>query len=398
MQKKTSVAIIGTTGLPARYGGFETLAQNLVDQLDSKFDITVYCSSKYYFSKNNNLPKRYKGAKLKYLPFNANGYQSIIYDFISIIHAARNSDVLLVLGISGAIALPFIKLFSKKPILVNIDGQEWKRAKWNKLVKKFLSFSERIAVKFADTVIADNKVILDYVEQVYNRKQVELIEYGADHVIKIEKSYEALAQYKFMNLPYSFNVSRIEPENNIHLILEAFSKTPNRNLVIIGLWDHNEYGINLKAKYSSYKNLFLLDPIYQQDKLDMIRSNADLYVHGHSAGGTNPSLVEAMALGLPIASFDVSYNRETTSNSCVYFKDAKGLLTIVNTITKLEKAHIAKAMQMIADQRYSWKRITNCYAELFESSKAIEQRLIERVKSQKVKSVSVEVTSTQSAA
>ena len=108
--QKTSVAIIGTTGLPARYGGFETLAQNLVDQLDPKFDITVYCSRKYYFGKFNNLPKNYKGAKLKYLPFNANGYQSILYDFISIIHAARKSDVLLVLGISGAIAFPFIKL------------------------------------------------------------------------------------------------------------------------------------------------------------------------------------------------------------------------------------------------------------------------------------------------
>jgi glycosyltransferase involved in cell wall biosynthesis len=396
--QKTSVAIIGTTGLPARYGGFETLAQNLVDQLDSKFDITVYCSKKYYFGKNNDLPKQYKGAKLKYLPLNANGYQSIIYDFISIIHAVRNSDVLLVLGISGAIAFPFIKLFSKKPILVNIDGQEWKRAKWNTLAKKFLSFSERIAVKFADTVIADNKVIHDYVEQGYNRKQVELIEYGADHVIKVEKSFEALAQYKFLSSPYAFNVSRIEPENNVHLILEAFSKTPNRNLVIIGLWNHNEYGINLKAQYSSYKNLFLLDPIYQQEQLDMIRSNADLYIHGHSAGGTNPSLVEAMALGLPIACFDVSYNRETTSNSCVYFKDAKGLTTIINTITKSEKGQIANAMQSVAEERYTWKRITNCYAELFESSQPIAQRLIERVKSQEVKSVSVEVKSTQRAA
>ena len=396
--QKTSVAIIGTTGLPARYGGFETLAQNLVDQLDPKFDITVYCSRKYYFGKFNNLPKNYKGAKLKYLPFNANGYQSILYDFISIIHAARKSDVLLVLGISGAIAFPFIKLFTKKPILVNIDGQEWNRAKWNKLAKKFLSLSERIALRFADTVIADNKVIYDYIEQVHSCKQVELIEYGADHVVKIEKSYEALAKYKFLNAPYSFNVSRIEVENNVHLILEAFSKTPNRNLVIIGLWNHNEYGINLKARYSSYKNLFLLDPIYEQEQLDMIRSNADWYIHGHSAGGTNPSLVEAMALGLPIACFDVSYNRETTSNSCVYFKDAKGLSTIINTITKSEKTQIATAMQLIADQRYLWKHIANCYADLFKSSQSIAQRLIERVKLQEVKAVSVEVKSTQRAA
>jgi hypothetical protein len=145
--------------------------------------MTVYCSS-MYFGKKGKRPDTYKGARLQYINLNANGYQSIPYDFISMIHAVRNNDVLLVLGVSGALLLPFLKLFTKKPVLVNIDGQEWKREKWNWLAKKVLGFSEKLAVAFADEVITDNKVIQNYVERGYRRDKTLLIEYGGDHVKK----------------------------------------------------------------------------------------------------------------------------------------------------------------------------------------------------------------------
>ena len=119
------LAIIGTVGLPAKYGGFETLAQQLVLQLDKQFEITVYCSGKTYTKENR--PGEWQGARLRYLPLKANGVQSILYDFLSMLHAIIFCDVLLVLGVSGCLFLPFIKMFSKKRVIVNVDGLEWRR-------------------------------------------------------------------------------------------------------------------------------------------------------------------------------------------------------------------------------------------------------------------------------
>ena len=127
--KLKRIAIIGTVGVPAKYGGFETLVDNLVERLASDYKITVYCSKKNY-TKTERV-KYYKGAKLVYLPFSANGAQSIIYDIISIFHSLFIADTLLILGVSGGIVVPFVRWFTNKKIIVNIDGQEWKRDKWN---------------------------------------------------------------------------------------------------------------------------------------------------------------------------------------------------------------------------------------------------------------------------
>lgn len=360
MQKK-SVAIVGTTGLPAKYGGFETLAHHLVDRLNATYDITVYCSSKYFADKSKR-PATFKGAKLVYFPLNANGYQSIIYDIFSIIHALRKSDVILLLGVSGAIILPFIRFFSKKPILVNIDGQEWKRPKWNRFARAFLHFSERLAVKYADTVITDNLNIRHYVEDVYKRHDAWLIEYGADHVSPVAMSDSIQTKYPFSKSPYAFKVCRIEPENNVHVILQAFAEMPEQVLVIVGLWNHGSYGMNLKEKYSVYENIHLLDPIYDQHELNSLRSNAYVYVHGHSAGGTNPSLVEAMMLGLPVVSYDVSYNKETTGYRATYFSHKDDLIKIFRSLDHRKIAMMGTTMKAIATMRYTWQRITSLYS------------------------------------
>ncbi|CAN5529979.1 glycosyltransferase family 1 protein [soil metagenome] len=374
MQKKR-VAIIGTTGLPAKYGGFETLAHHLVDRLNNQYEITVYCSSKYFAEKHKR-PSHFNGAKLVYLPFNANGYQSIIYDIFSIFHALRNSDTLLLLGISGALILPFVKLFSKKPVLVNIDGQEWKRPKWNWLAKKILGFSERLAVKFADTVIADNRIIHEYVENAYGRSNAWLIEYGADHVSASPITEDAYQRYPFLSKPYAFNVCRIEPENNVHLLLEAFSRCPDKTLVVVGLWNHGTYGMELRQFYSKFTNLHLLDPIYNQQELNILRSNAQVYVHGHSAGGTNPSLVEAMYLSLPVMAFDISYNRETTSHQAKFFRTSDDLIKLLRETTQEELMKMSYQLKTVANERYTWKRISDLYAAAIDQKDPVYTNLL----------------------
>ncbi|MCU0323619.1 MAG: DUF1972 domain-containing protein [Chitinophagaceae bacterium] len=295
--KKPKIAIIGTVGLPAKYGGFETLAEHLVDEMSNQFDISVYCTKKKY--PKGSRPKKYKGAKLIYLPFDANGLQSVVYDSLSILHALFFADVLLILGVSGGFMLPFVKLFTNKKIIISIDGIEWKRNKWSKLAKWYLWAAEWMAVKFSHADISDNESIQDYTAIRYKTLS-NIIEYGANHTMQVKAEPEDKQKYPFLTMPYAFKVCRIEPENNIHVVLEAFSKLPQHTLVMVGNWKNGEYGIELRKQYQSFSNIILLDPIYNQRELDLLRSNCLVYVHGHSAGGTNPSLVEAMYLGLPV--------------------------------------------------------------------------------------------------
>lgn len=357
MRKK--IAIIGTVGLPAKYGGFETLAEHLVKQKGDEFDFLVYCSKKAY----PEGPVDHDKATLKYLPLNANGVQSIPYDIWSILHALRKVDRLLILGVSGCIILPFVKLITRKKIIVNIDGLEWKRDKWGKFARKFLKFSERLAVKYADDIIADNKVIQDHVKTSY-QKEAHLIAYGGDHTRPEEISSKTFSEFPFLKQAYAFKVCRIEPENNIEMILKAFSISGKLNLVIIGNWENSSYSKRLRAEYTMFKNIFLLDPIYDQKKLNEIRSNCLIYVHGHSAGGTNPSLVEAMFLKLPVLANGVNYNRETTNNEAVYFDDCESLIHSLNNINSKLLQKVSDDMFFIAARQYTWEKVSEAYSNI----------------------------------
>jgi glycosyltransferase involved in cell wall biosynthesis len=360
---KAKVAIIGTVGLPAKYGGFETLAEHLVDELGKDIDFTVYCTSKKYPRQSRQ--QFYKGARLRYLPFDANGIQSILYDMVSIIHAVFFADVLLVLGVSGGFMLPFVKWFTKKKIIVSIDGIEWKRNKWSKMARWYLWVAEWMAVRYSHADIADNESIQDYTAIRYKTLS-RIIEYGADHTLLVKPTAQDKSTYTFLNRPYAFTVCRIEPENNIHLLLEAFADLTRHTLVMVGNWNNSEYGKQLKQQYDAYKNIVLLNPIYDQREIDMLRGNCTLYVHGHSAGGTNPSLVEAMYLARPIFAFNVSYNRTTTEGKARYFRTAAQLASLVKETNMGQLQEIAAHMKQIADRRYTWSVIASRYAYLIQ--------------------------------
>lgn len=370
--KKKKLAIIGTVGIPAKYGGFETLAEHIVRHLTSEYDVTVYCTKKKY-SKEERV-KEYLGAKLVYLPFDANGIQSIIYDCLSILHAIFFADVLLVLGVSGGVMLPFVRWFTNRKLVVSIDGIEWKRDKWIRPAKWYLWWAEKIAVKYSHADISDNESIQDYTAYRYKTLS-HIIEYGADHTMVVKPNDEHYTLYPFLAKPYAFKVCRIEPENNIQAVLEAFTKTDRMPLVMIGNWNNSEFGRSMKATYGQHPNIILLDPIYDQGKLDLIRGNATLYVHGHSAGGTNPSLVEAMYLGLPIAAFHVSYNKTTTENKAWYFGTADELVDIINSSDTRSLAEKAKTLKEIADRRYTWKVIAHKYSFLIRQALAAKNKV-----------------------
>ena len=357
------IAIIGTRGVPAKYGGFETLAENIVHyhQKNTLPDlITVYCSTQ-----NGIEPSRsYLSARLKYIPLNANGLQSILYDVISLILAmwAQNNTILL-LGVSGALILPLIRSVSRARIVTNIDGIEWQRSKWRWPIKYFLKFSERMAVRFSHAVIADNDAISRYVAQNYG-VECDVIAYGGDHAISV-----AAIQVDELNIPvaYAFSVCRIEPENNVHLILDAFARQKDLGLVMVGNWSNSNYGEKLYAKYKKFDHIALYHPIYELGKLKTLRTNTCLYVHGHSAGGTNPSLVEAMHFGRPVAAFDCSFNRATTENKSLFFRDSDELLQIINRRNNPKFGSSGLDLLEVARRRYSWEIIASEYFHLMRN-------------------------------
>lgn len=356
------VAIIGTVGVPANYGGFETLVEQLVrHNQDDDLQYAVFCSKKSYTDKR----WIYQGAKTEYVGLNANGMQSIPYDIISLIKASRQSDVILILGVSGCAFLPIYRLFSKKRLIINIDGLEHRRDKWSKWVRKFLKFSEKQAVKYGDVIVTDNQGITDYVLEEYGKPSC-LIAYGGDHVItdvSDDLVKQVLAKYGLAKDAYALGICRIEPENNVHLILEAFENA-KKKIVFIGNWQKSEFGRQLGEKYRNSEYVKITPSVYDLDVLNVLRSNCNLYLHGHSAGGTNPSLVEAMFFEKPIIAYDCIYNRESTENKAHYFKSVAELEALISN-PYTEFTVNAKYMAEIANRRYKWEIIAKQYEQLY---------------------------------
>ncbi len=366
MANKKRVALIGIVGVPARYGGLETLAHNLVLKLGERYELTVYNSTHSYTPEER--VDEWEGAKIQYIPVKANGAQSVLYDILSILHAIWRNDVLVILGVSGGMILPLIKwLFPSKKLVVNIDGLEWGRPKWGRFAKKYLKLGEAMANRYADRIVADNKGIQDYVTKEYGRGS-DLIAYGGDHARSGEILPEDRETYPFLNGKYAVKACRIEPENNIEMILEGFAGFTDISLVILGNWKDSEFGRNMREQYRHYSHIYMLDFIRDARVLDMLRSNAYVYLHGHSAGGTNPSLVEAMNLALPIVAYQVVFNRETTENKAIFFGSGLELLLELRELTPEKREQVGATMKEIAQRRYTWDVIANQYADSIERS------------------------------
>ena len=312
--KTLRVGIIGTNGLPGKYGGWDQLVHHLTFQLRDRFHFVVYGSS---FDAEPGL-KECNGARLVHVPLKANGAQSIIYDLVSCLHAVFTCDVLFICGTSGCVFLPFIRLFGRT-IVVNPDGLEWLRGKWSRPVKWFLKLSERFGVRFADRVIADNQRIADYIEESYGRRS---------RTSSSTAATTSSAASRWARRPRAGTGFEPAPTpSRCAASSRRTTSTPSSRPSGAARWTSWWWATGTTASTAGAcgsgtrdcPNLKLLDPIYTQGTLDELRSNCGVYVHGHSVGGTNPSLVEAMSLGLCVAAYDVEFNRETTERAALYF-------------------------------------------------------------------------------
>jgi glycosyltransferase involved in cell wall biosynthesis len=356
------VAIVGTRGIPNNYGGFETLAEYLAEYLAWEVELLVYCSS-------TDMPdtrRSCNGASLDYVPVSSHGFRGIIYDSICLVQAIRENDVVLVLGFGAGFVMPFIGKAAKK-VVVNIGGLDWKRDKWSFLAKKMIRLSESLLLRYAGKIVADNVAIQEYIAQTYGRNSY-LIAYGGDQSKHIPADTAAFAKYPFLKNKYCFSVARIQPDNNIDLMLRSFQQVHSLPLVLVGNWHNSAYGRKLKQQYSGISNLILLEAIYNRHELDTLRSNCTVYIHGHSAGGTNPSLVEAMYLGLPVFAFASVYNKHTTEQKAFYFENEKQLADLVNRYAALDIEKVGAALQQIAMKKYTWKLIAGQYEQVFRET------------------------------
>ena len=365
------VMIVGTRGVPAEHGGFETFAEDLSLFLVSRgHRVVVYCQTHRTDARTEDT---WNGVHRVIIPSGSHALGTIYYDWITTKDCSQQRGVVLTLGYNTAVFSLMYRMH-RLPNVMNMDGIEWKRDKWIRPAKWYLWWAEKTAVKYSHADISDNESIQDYTAYRYKTLS-NIIEYGADHTIKVTASTADTDTYPFLSAPYAFKVCRIEPENNIHIVLEAFSRMKGLPLVMIGNWNNSEYGKSLRREYGETDGIMLMDPIYDQAKLDLIRGNAALYIHGHSAGGTNPSLVEAMYLGLPVIAFHVSYNKTTTEHKAWYFSSVEELMQLVTGASPADLRLKAAQMKEIADRRYTWAVIARKYTFLVHQVLETERKV-----------------------
>jgi len=348
---KKLVGIVGTHGLPATYSGWETLVKNLFER---KIKIEYLIATPR--SKISEQTEKQKKSSL-HIPLKASGWQSLIYDAASMWRMRNRVDVILILGVSGCWFLPIFRSFFKGEIITNTDGIEYRREKWGMVASSILKISEFLAVRFSDKLVADNPGINDYLLTKYAREADVTIAYGG-----IEQNIDETLYYdKYPFDPKSFDlaIARIVPENNIENILDAYNGGA-RILIFIGNWTSSKYAYGLKNKPWS-DNIHLLSADYDQLRVSSLRKACRYYIHGHSAGGTNPSLVEALSLGCNILCYDVNFNRHVIRKYGKYWIDTETLKSLVDQDTDIQGT---KSVLDYYNKEFKWELIINSYEKI----------------------------------
>jgi len=354
------IAIYGTRGIPNHHGGFEQFAEYFSRHLvEQGHEVYVYNSSLHPYQKS-----QWKGVNLihKNDPENKLGtFGQFIYDLNCTIDTRRrNFDVIFQLGYTSSSVWNWL-FPSKSKIITNMDGLEWKRSKYSSRVQNFLKYAEKLALKHSDVLVADSIGIQNYLNQTYGVESV-YIAYG----VETENKYDdnVLVDLKLTKENYDMLIARMEPENNVEVILDGVVKSNSqRKFVVVGNVN-NKFGSYLVNKFKSSKNILFVGAIYDLSKLNSLRKNSNLYFHGHSVGGTNPSLLEAMASFTLICANDNIFNKSILKKQAYYFSNAKEVAFLLDNITKRENLkHVETSYNRVVEQ-FNWELINKKYQEL----------------------------------
>jgi len=357
---KLKIAIIGCRGIPNFYGGFEKLAECLsVGLVNKKHDVTVYNSHNHPYQKHD-----FYGVKIVHCydpEYKLGTAGQFIYDWNCIQHArTQNFDVILFLGYTSSSV--WGKFFPKKPVIIsNMDGLEWKRPKYNLLTRQFLKLAEKWAIKYSDFYIADSLVIQNYLQKKYHIK-CKYIPYGSDMDNTVDK--ELLSSYDISTQEYYMLMARMEPENNIETILDGFNNSgSNKKFLVIGNTG-NSFGQKLEKKFKGDKRILFAGAIYDTAITYTLKCFSHLYFHGHSVGGTNPSLLEAMGSRTLIAAHQNEFNHSVLQKDAYYFQSAKDVEQLIESVNRDEKEEQMVHNNFLKiETQYNWPDIIEQYNE-----------------------------------
>ncbi len=357
---RLKIGILGTRGIPNNYGGFEYIAGCLAEGLVQRgHEVTVYNSHKHPYKEHN-----WNGVQIvhRYDPEYLVGIAGqFVYDLNCIRHARKEKyDIVLMLGYTSSSVWGI--LYPKQSVVItNMDGLEWQRTKYSKPVRFFLKYAERLAVKYSDFYVADSPVIKQYLDSKYGIGS-RYITYGAAlHSIADES---ILKEYRLQKHQYFLLMARMEPENNIEMILDGFCMSNSEMKFIVIGNTGNKFGQLLLHKYKGQHNIIFLGGLFNEKKTQSLISFCALYFHGHSVGGTNPSLLNVMAAKVPLAAHDNAFNKSVLKQNALFFLNKADVCNIINEKSYRNETHIMNNYSRIQHE-FSWKLIINDYENYF---------------------------------
>jgi len=318
--RKMRISFIGAAGIPNRYGGFESFLEHCAPDLATRVEaVTVTCERRLYQEEATT----YRGVHRRFISVPANGGASMFHDLVAFLAVFSRSTHIVALGVSGGFWFPAFRLMcalSGKKLLVNIDGVEWRRLKFSRVKRLVLRVLDAAAQLSAHHIIYDNSALREFVMRGCLSKAIE-IPYAGDHVARTDGTRESGS---------ALTICRIEPENNVDMLIDGAMRSRLRRYTIVGNWANSAYGRSLRETWGAEPRLQLLDPIYDQRRLAQLRETCEYYLHGHSVGGTNPSLVEMLFYDCDILSFDCPFNRSTAGEAVRYFANAHALAALID--------------------------------------------------------------------
>jgi len=358
--------MIGTRGVPANYGGFETCVEELGRRLSERgHGVSVYCRTSSYSERL----KSYLGMELVYLPcLKGKSVSTLSHTFLSVLHASVRGgyDVLMVFNAANSPTLVIPRLFGKK-IAINTDGLEWKRGKWGPVARRYYKFSERLSTMLAHRIVADSTGIQGYYRETYGVESA-YIAYGA-YLSKSQRP-ELLAGMGLKPAGYFLQVTRFEPENNPLLTIQAYKrlKTDKKLVLVGGVPYQSGYSRAMEEEASGNPNIIMPGYIYEKELLNELWCNSFAYIHGNEVGGTNPALLQAMGSGSFVMAIDVSFSRDVLGEAGLFFeKDADSLAQKMRWAIE-NKEGLEPFRTMATErirERYSWERVADGYEALF---------------------------------
>jgi len=356
------IAIIGTRGVPNHYGGFEQFAEYLSLGLVKRgHEVSVYNSHKHPHQE-----KTWNGVQIIhcYDPEDKVGTAGqFIYDFNCILDSrGRKFDIILQLGYTSSSIWGWLLPRRISIVTTNVDGLEWKRTKFSPKVKKFLKYAEKLGIKYSNYLISDSIGIQDYLKTTYSKDSL-YIPYGAN--LFRDPNQNIITQYDVTPFTYNMLVARLEPENSIEMILDGVvtAGKPNKFLVI-GKHD-TKFGNYLKDKYKDFNNICFVGGIYDINVLNNLRHFSNLYFHGHTVGGTNPSLLEAMASQSLIAANQNIFNESILGEDAFYFRSQDDVASLLQKVKKEDNLSLLRRNELKIGDTFSWDNIINQYENHF---------------------------------